>query len=156
MANLEFDIVPLSKNIDWSLDIVGDGSMREPLQTLANHLGISKHVVFHGKIPDLMVEKLFENANLFLMPASQGYGLPALESLARGVPVILHQESGVSEVLRGSPWVEVFEGNVNSLASAINSMINSLRDNKNIKNITPIFPLEDDWAYEVCKTCDWL
>lgn len=156
MAGLEFAVVPLSKNIDWSLDIVGDGSMRDRLQTLADQLGISKRVVFHGKIPDLMVEKLFESANLFLMPASQGYGLPALESLARGVPVVLHQESGVSEVLKGSPWVEVFEGNVNSLASAINLMINRIQDDKNIKNTSPIFPLESDWAYEVCKTCGWL
>lgn len=156
LANLEFSVNSLSNKIDWSLDIVGDGSTRENLQNLASHLGISERVIFHGKIPDLMVQKLFESANLFLMPAAQGYGLPALESLAKGVPVVLHQESGVSEVLKGSPWVEIFDGDVNSFASAISLMIDRLRDDKNIKNTAPIFPDESDWAYEICKLCCWL
>jgi glycosyltransferase involved in cell wall biosynthesis len=156
LANLESSIEPLSKKIDWSLDIVGDGSIRESLKHLAIQLGISKRVVFHGKITDLMGNKLFENANLFLMPAAQGYGLPALESLARGVPVILHQDSGVSEVLKGSPWAEIFEGDANSLAQAIIMMIDRLRDNKSIKNTAANFPSERNWAHEVCTLCRWL
>lgn len=156
LADLESSIEPLSKKIDWSLDIVGDGSVRESLQHLAKQLGISKRVVFHGKITDLMVERLFQGANLFLMPAAQGYGLPALESLARGVPVILHQDSGVSEVLKGSPWVEIFEGDANGLAPAIIMMIDRLRNSKGIKNTAPNFPHESDWAHEVCTLCRWL
>lgn len=155
LANLETSIEPLSKKINWSLDIVGDGSIREALQNLAIQLGISKRVAFHGKIPDVMVEKLFEKANLFLMPAAQGYGLPALESLARGVPVILHQESGVSEVLKGSPWVEIFKGDAGGLESAISLMIDRLRGD-NIRSNEPIFPSESDWAHELCTLCRWL
>ena len=33
------------------------------------------------------------------MPAVQGYGIPAIESLQRGIPVLLHRESGVSDIL---------------------------------------------------------
>lgn len=155
LADLESSIEPLSKKIDWSLDIVGDGSVRESLKHLANQLGISKRVVFHGQITDLMVEKLFQSANLFLMPAAQGYGLPALESLARGIPVILHKDSGVSEVLKGSTWVEIFEGDESELTKAILIMIDRLKNNENTKNSAPNFPSENDWAHEVCALCCW-
>jgi len=156
LADLESSIVPLSKKIDWSLDVVGDGSMREELQELAMQRGITERVFFHGKIPDLIVHDLIDNAHLFLMPAVQGYGLPALEALARGVPVILHRQSGVSEVLKGAPWAEIFEGDTANLASAINRMFDRLHSNALTKTSMPTFPSETDWAREICLLCRWI
>jgi glycosyltransferase involved in cell wall biosynthesis len=156
LADLEFSILPLSKKINWHLDLVGDGSIREKLQNLARDLGIEKRVRFHGKKSDLAVQDLFACAHLFLMPALQGYGLPALEALSSGVPVILHRDSGVSEILKGSPWVEICEDGKNSLATSINTMINRLCNDSFIKSDIPIFPSENDWAYAVSKHCRWL
>jgi glycosyltransferase involved in cell wall biosynthesis len=156
LADLESSVVPLSNKIDWSLDVVGDGSMREELQELARQRGIAKRVVFHGKIPDLTVHNLIDDAHLFLMPAVQGYGLPALEALARGVPVILHRQSGVSEVLKGTPWVEIFDGDTVDLGSAINVMVERIGSNDLTKNTMPTFPSEADWAHEICMLCKWL
>ncbi len=156
LADLESSVVPLSKKIDWSLDLVGDGSQREELQSLAEQRGIAERVVFHGRILDARVEELFADAHLFLMPAVQGYGLPALEALARGVPVILHRESGVSEILKGTPWVEIIEDGTESLASAINTMVNRLCSDELEKSPMPTFPAETDWAREICTLCRWL
>lgn len=156
LAGLESSAVPLSKKIDWVLDLVGDGSQREELQNLAVQLGIGERVVFHGRVPDARVEELFADAGLFLMPAVQGYGLPALEALARGVPIILHRESGVSEILEGTPWAEIIEDGTEGLASAIAAMVDRLRDGTIEKSPTPVFPTETDWAHQISTFCRWL
>ncbi len=156
LGDLESSTPPLSKKIDWSIDLVGDGSQRELLQNLAAHRGIAERVVFHGKISDERVEKLFADARLFLMPAAQGYGLPALEALARGVPVVLHRESGVSEILRGTPWAEIIEESSDGLALVINTMVNRLRSDELKKIPMPAFPDETDWARQISLLCRWL
>lgn len=156
LAGLESSAAPLSKKIDWTLDLVGEGSQREELQNLAVQRGIAERVVFHGRVSDARVEELFTDACLFLMPAVQGYGLPALEALARGLPVILHRESGVSEILRGTPWAEIIEDDTESLASAIAAMVDRLLDGKLEKNPAPTIPTETHWAYQISSFCQWL
>jgi glycosyltransferase involved in cell wall biosynthesis len=156
LADLEYSIEPMSKKINWSFDVVGDGSMRETLQNLAKQRGIEKRVVFHGKISDLIVQNLLANAQLFLIPAVQGYGLPALEALASNVPVILHRESGVSEILKGTPWVEIVDNGTDDLKSAVNTMVNRHRSDVFLKNPIPILPTETDWAHEIGMLCRWL
>lgn len=156
LAGLESSADPLSEKIDWTLDLVGEGSQREKLQNLAAQRGIAERVVFHGRVSDARVEELFANAGLFLMPAVQGYGLPALEALARGVPVIVHRESGVSEILKGTPWVQIIEDGTEDLGSAISIMVNRLYSHELEKTPVPAFPTETDWAHEICTHCKWI
>lgn len=156
LAGLESSAAPLSKKTDWIVDLVGDGSQREELQNLAVQRGIAERVVFHGRVSDARVEELFTDAGLFLMPAVQGYGLPALEALARGVPVILHRESGVSEILKETPWAEIIEDGAEDLASAINIMVDRLYSHELEKSPVPEFPTEIDWAREICTHCKWI
>lgn len=140
---------------DWSLDIVGDGSQRERLQGLAGDLGIAAKVTFHGPVSDEHLDELFRSAQLFLMPAAQGYGLPALEALARGVPVVLHRQSGVSEILRDTPWVEIIDGGVADLARVIQTMAHRINSG-DMPTAVPPFPTETDWAREIARMCEWI
>jgi len=155
LSHLETSDRGLSEKIDWCVDIVGEGSQMEALRALAEIRGISERVVFHGRISDEGVEQLFAVADLFLMPAMQGYGLPALEALARGVPVVLHRESGVSEVIEGTPWVEIIE-NSDDLPLAINALVNRLHKNELKKNNLPKVPNENRWASQICNLCRWI
>jgi glycosyltransferase involved in cell wall biosynthesis len=142
--------------LDWQLDVVGTGSQAGDLPCLASKLGIGDRVVFHGLVSDARLEELYGSAHLFLMPAVQGYGLPALEALVRHVPVVMHRDSGVSEILEDSPWVELISGtNENDLARAITAMVSALlRGTPEIARL-PHFPSESDWAEDVCKRCGW-
>jgi glycosyltransferase involved in cell wall biosynthesis len=156
LAILESRAAPLSRTTDWMLDVVGGGSEERQLQALASQLGIAERVVFYGAISDARLEELFADSALFLMPAAQGYGLPALEALARGVPVILHRESGVSEVLSGTLWVAVINGGIDRLAGAINTMLDRIRDGEISKSQVPAFPTESGWAREISTVCQWI
>jgi glycosyltransferase involved in cell wall biosynthesis len=137
----------------WRLSIVGDGPDRPRLQQLAGELGGA--VQFHGRISDEDLERLYAAAHLFVMPAVQGYGLPALESLERGLPVVVHADSGVSEILGGSPWVEVVSGGAEELARAVADMAGRLRRGELERSPPPPVPDESDWAARICEICEW-
>lgn len=148
--------LPLSHRISWHLDIVGTGSLAESLPRLAQEFGVTERTTFHGAVSDARLEELYREAHLFLMPAVQGYGLPALEALTRRVPVVMHQDSGVGEILGGTPWVKMIRGtNADCLAQGIAAMAQRLLAGTLREESLPPFPTEAGWAQEVCRWCGW-
>src|SRR5215204_3929150 len=155
LASLESSGAFLSRHVDWALDVVGEGPQRKSLESLAEELGLSGRTFFRGMVRDEELEELYSGAGLFLMPAVQGYGLPALESLARSVPVILSSESGVAEILHRTPWAETID-DVEGLANAIIALIRRVRLNELQPHTMPQFPTESDWAQRISEVCGWL
>jgi glycosyltransferase involved in cell wall biosynthesis len=131
LAVLEHNSPALSSRVRWRLDLAGKGPLLDPLKYLAATLGIADRVQFLGFVPDDQLQILYDQAHLFLMPAIQGYGIPAIESLQRGIPVLLHRESGVSDILLNTPWATVFTGGPDHLT-------------------------EEEWAEQVARLCGWV
>jgi len=156
LATLEQKPCPMSAEIDWQLDIAGKGSQLAQLQALSQQLGIAGRVHFQGFVTDTQLEQLYDAADLFLMPAVQGYGIPAIESLARGIPVLLHRDSGVSDILLDTPWATVFTGGEPSLTPALKQAIDSIRHGRHLSTPLPPIPTEDSWAEQVAHLCHWL
>lgn len=154
-AAIEASQDPLSATADWRLDVVGDGPQRDSLRALASGLGLADRVVFHGRVSDAQLDELYAKASVFLMPAVQGYGLPALESLLRRVPVVLHRDSGVSELLNAPPWVELVERDADDLAQAIRRMVAHIASGALRSVPVPSVPLADDWAKKIVAVCAW-
>jgi len=71
------------------LDIVGVGPQREYLNELVNKLNLGNNIKFHGKVDDDELLRLY-NKNCAYVSASlwEGFGLPLLEAMACGKPVI--------------------------------------------------------------------
>jgi glycosyltransferase involved in cell wall biosynthesis len=157
LKDLEALPTPLSHRIDWTLDIVGEGPSLQSLRTLVQELELSDRIVFHGWLPDATLETVYEQASIFLMPAVQGYGLPALEALCRRTPVILHSSSGVSEILGDTPWVEMFYSDQGAdLACTIIAMIEKVERKALSPHSLPRIPLDVEWARQVCLECKWV
>jgi glycosyltransferase involved in cell wall biosynthesis len=155
LAELEHAQDPLSAQSEWALDVVGDGSEAAALRELAGPLGIANRVEFHGRVSDEQLEILFAQADVFLMPALQGYGLPALESLARGTPVILHRDSGVSEFLNKPPWIETIAQGPQDLGTAIRRMVTNIASGVLQRQSRPEVPTASDWAQKIAVACGW-
>lgn len=147
---------PLSSVVDWHLEIVGKGPQLAQLTDLSIALGIGDRVNFHGFVPDLDLEKLYARADIFLMPAVQGYGIPAVEALQRGIPVLLHRESGVSDILLDTPWATVLRGDETELPAVLAGAIKGILAGDHLEVPTPHLPTEDGWAEEVARICHWL
>ena len=156
LAALEARAPSLHARKDWKLDVVGEGSREGELRRLAAELGLADRVVFHGLVSDERLEEIYGEADLSLMPAVQGYGLPALEALTRKIPVVMHAQSGVSEILGGSPWVEIITGGEESLTAGLDAMVGRLLAGALSERTLPEFPTESQWAEEVCRLCGWV
>jgi glycosyltransferase involved in cell wall biosynthesis len=153
---LEHDSPVLSARVNWRLDIVGKGSALEEMQQLATNFGLGERVRFHGYLSDDELTKLYETTHLFLMPAVQGYGIPAIESLSRGIPVLLHRESGVSDILRRTPWAVVIEGKESAMLAGLRQAIETTLAGAQLSAPLPQLPTEDEWAERVARLCNWM
>lgn len=145
----------LSELVDWHLDLAGKGSLIAELTQLAQTLGIADRVHFHGFVSDEDLDRLYAAADLFLMPAVQGYGIPAIEALERGLPVLLHRESGVSDILLDTPWATVLSGGEEGAAAALARAIAALLDGGYRNVPRPGLPTEAEWAGRVAELCGW-
>lgn len=72
-------------------------------QRIATQLGIRESVTFPGWIDDEDKPALFSGAELFVFPSVyEGFGLPVLEAMACGTPVVTSNTSSLPEVVGGA------------------------------------------------------
>ena len=148
---------PLSARIPWRFDLAGKGSLLEPMRVRAAELGLADRVHFHGFVPDDALETLYSQAHLFLMPAVQGYGIPAIEALQRGIPVILHRDSGVSDILLETPWASVLRDGKEELTARLESMMEWIAAGEPLAAPPPPeLPSEQAWAEHVARLCGYM
>ncbi len=95
------------------------------VQELAIGLGLSKKVKLLGRISNEDLALAYEGAEMFVLPSRyEGFGLPALEAMASGVPVIVSDKGSLPEVVGDAALICKSE-NHGMFADA---MINLLRD----------------------------
>ena len=102
---------------DASLVIVGDGSKRARLEALAGDLGIGDRVRFTGRIPEVGGE-LFR-ADTYLSPATEAFGLAALEAMASGLPVVGVARGGLLDLVEHEHTGLLVEPTPSALAEAM-------------------------------------
>ena len=77
-----------------------DQHHRLRLQELARTLGLSSRILFPGQIADPDLPALYSGCALFVLPSlEEGFGLPALEAMACGAPVIAANRAAIPEVV---------------------------------------------------------
>ena len=82
-------------------------------------LGLEREVVFPGFVPDEDLPALYSAAELFVFPSLyEGFGLPPLEAMACGTPVITSNSSSLPEVV-GEVGIMVEPRDVRALAEAM-------------------------------------
>jgi hypothetical protein len=62
----------------------------------------------------------------------------------------------VSEILTNTPWVQLVQGDVESLAVGLKAMMDHIQSGHLTSEALPAFPSESDWANEICQICGWL
>ena len=83
------------------------------------HLDLGDDVVFTGYVEDADLPALYNGADLFVLPSKcEGFGIPLLEAMACGIPVIANKCLSMPEVV-GDAGILVNCGDVSTLARAI-------------------------------------
>lgn len=87
---------------DAALQLVlagGQGWLSDHLAQLARELGIETSVVFTGFVPDEHLPALYQQAAAFVFPSLyEGFGLPILEAMSYGAPVVTSTASSLPEI----------------------------------------------------------
>ncbi|HEX6066959.1 MAG TPA: glycosyltransferase family 4 protein [Longimicrobiales bacterium] len=89
------------RDLDFALDIAGDGPDRTLLEEMARELGIADRVHFLGWVPRDRIPATFSNASIFVL-ASRIEGMPnvVLEAMAYARPVVCTRVFGADELLQ--------------------------------------------------------
>jgi glycosyltransferase involved in cell wall biosynthesis len=86
----------------WSHELVlagPPGPETEALISQAARMGLKEEVKFLGMVPDIDLPTLMSGASIFVYPSiTEGFGLPLLEAMACGVPVVTTSEGALREV----------------------------------------------------------
>lgn len=83
---------------DYTLDILGDGPLRESLESLARELGIADRVVFHGYVADPS-PLVASSAVMLHTSIGETFGLVLHEAAQVGCPVVAIDDSVMQEVV---------------------------------------------------------
>ncbi len=72
------------------------------LERRARQLGIADHIRLLGHVDGEVLPALYQGASLLLYPTLyEGFGLPVVEAMASGVPVITSNTSSLKEIAQG-------------------------------------------------------
>ena len=110
----------LNCNLNAKLNLFGDGSLRNQLESLANDLGIKDSVIFHGEVPHNQVSDVISSCHLFVFTSiNEGQCLAALEILSCGRPIVATNAGALPEILSDSRLGKLVEFTPESVATGI-------------------------------------
>jgi glycosyltransferase involved in cell wall biosynthesis len=114
----------LAADIPHDLVIAGKlGWYTESLFQQAGALGLSQRIHFTGYMPDEDLPALYNLARLFVYPSRyEGFGLPPLEALACGLPVVCANAASLPEIV-GDAALLVPPDDVEALAAAMRRVL---------------------------------
>jgi len=109
---------------DLKLIIIGDEVTRYPgLRRCVESVGVRQDVRFFGFVPDRTLAALYRMAAVFAFPSLyEGFGLPPLEAMACGTPVVTSRISSLPEVV-GDAAVLVDPHSIEDIASGIERVL---------------------------------
>jgi glycosyltransferase involved in cell wall biosynthesis len=113
-------------SMSHQLVLAGYNASNSPLiRKLMRKHGIEDSVNFIGTVDEEEIASLYSGADLFVFPSKiEGFGLPVIEAMACGTPVICSNAAALREIANGAAWT-VDPNHIDSLAGAIDQFLAS-------------------------------
>ena len=87
---------------DSRLLVAGDGGLRSVMEEQVRENSLDEVVEFVGRQPQSALQSVYDRIDILLMPSrSEGFGLTAIEGMARGCAVVAADVGGLPEVVGG-------------------------------------------------------
>jgi glycosyltransferase involved in cell wall biosynthesis len=114
-------------SLETNLVLVGVSGWKNNniFQTVQNNPLLKSHVIFTGYIPDHDLSAIYSGALAFVYPSLyEGFGLPPLEAMQCGTPVITSNTSSLPEVV-GKAGLMINPSSRDDLCQAMLNLINN-------------------------------
>jgi glycosyltransferase involved in cell wall biosynthesis len=107
-------------------------------------------IVRTGYLPELAVPALLRRASVVACPAlEEGFGLPALEALACGAPLVTTEGTAMAEFAGGAAWLAP-PGDVDALAGALRTALDEGRASRRVE-LGVAVALQHTWEASVAR-----
>ena len=112
---LAFEALARLKAAGWRHCLVVAGSrgwLFDAIQSNVERLQLADDIIFTGHVPDADLPALYSGADCLLMPSLyEGFGIPVLEAMACGTPVVCSKASSLPEVAgQAARYIESMTG----------------------------------------------
>lgn len=90
-----------NKNIDFHLELVGDGELFDDIKNQINNLNLNDYVTLHGFRNKEYIDKLLNKSTLYIMTShTESFGIVLIEAFSHGVPVLAFDSAnGAKEII---------------------------------------------------------
>lgn len=121
---MAYSLLPYALKKEYKLVLVGaKGWHNAELYETIKNLNLLDNVILPGFVPDEDLPYIYNKASVFVYPSLyEGFGLPPLEAMACGVPVVTANNSSLPEVVERSA-ILVKADNEEEIAKAIKTII---------------------------------
>jgi glycosyltransferase involved in cell wall biosynthesis len=125
----------LHGHLPVSLEIIGDGPMRESWQSLADRLGLSSVVKFSGWLSQEACALRLQQADVLVLPSLfECGGAVVLEAMAVGLPVVATAWGGPTDYLDESCGILVKPQSREALIAGFASAMKTLATSPDLRN----------------------
>jgi glycosyltransferase involved in cell wall biosynthesis len=109
-------------------------------------------VIYTGRLPDEELRALYASARVFVFPSRyEGFGLPPLEAMAFGAPVVCAAAASLPEVT-GAAALQFPAGDTDALAEALASVLSDTGLRERLSRLGHIRASEFRWARTAALT----
>ncbi|MBP1915423.1 glycosyltransferase involved in cell wall biosynthesis [Lederbergia galactosidilyticus] len=86
----------MSENVDFILNVAGDGPLCEQYRLKTKQMGLDNRVKFHGNISKDELICIADNSDVFILPSyKETFGISYIEAMSRGLPIIYTRNEGI-------------------------------------------------------------
>ncbi|MDO8668385.1 MAG: glycosyltransferase family 1 protein [bacterium] len=95
------------KELNHKLVLVGNAGLGfEEVKYIIEEFDFNSEVIITGWAPEEDLPYIYRGASLFVFPSLyEGFGIPLLQAMASGVPIVASDIPAVSEITAGSAWL---------------------------------------------------
>ncbi len=122
----------LDPALDTTFDIVGGGDQRRNLEQLAEQLGVSDRVTFHGHASEEELRALYTRASVFAIASiAELQSIATMEAMASGLPVVAADAVALPHLVHDGENGYLFEpGNVDQLTARLTDVLTADPDER--------------------------
>jgi phosphatidylinositol alpha-1,6-mannosyltransferase len=144
----------LARHPDTRYVVVGDGPHRDALEARAARRGVTRSVIFAGRVPREEIAAHYRLATVFVLMSRstgrydglEGFGLALLEASSHGVPVVGGRTGGIPEAVRdGQSGLVLPPEDPRGLARELNALLADPERRRRLGDYGRRFASEHGW-----------